>query len=351
MTIKVAAGEPVQRVLDEAGPGAHVELAEGVHAGAVWIGHPGVTLTGAGPGRTVLVPGDAPSGAAPDVPRLHDAGPEVVSGVTVHSKDHGKGPAKGHGAGVADVRVAGLTVRGFTGAGVYAHSAARVTVHDVAAEDNAVWGVYLRESTDCRITACRARGSQYAGAALSFCPLSDHLVEGNDLHGNAFGLFVDNSSGVRAVRNTCHGNAIGMLLLNQVYEGEPPGGVTDCLVAGNDLHGNDLAAGAEPDGLGAAGPPISGVGLALIGTHRVAVVDNHIHDNHPSGESVMGAGLVLGSSREWGGDDVLDTHALWNRVHDNTPLDHQLGADLARQCFAANTAGKGDPPDTPGWRR
>ncbi|QYC42701.1 hypothetical protein Nocox_25500 [Nonomuraea coxensis DSM 45129] len=337
-TVTVAPGEPVQRALDEAGPGARVELAEGVHPGAVWIRHPGVTLAGAGPGRTVLAPG--PSGGLPaDVPRLHDAGPEVVSGVTVH------------GPGVADVRVEGLAVRGFSGAGVYAHSAARVTVHDVAAEDNAVWGVYLRESAACRITACRAHGSRYAGAALSFCPLSDHLVEGNDLHGNAFGLFVDNSSGVRAVRNACHGNAIGMLLLNQVYEGEPPGGVTDCLVAGNDLHGNCLAAGAEPDGLGAAGPPISGVGLALIGTHRVAVVDNHIHGNHPSGESVMGAGFVLGSSKDWGGDDVLDTHVLWNRVHGNTPLDHQLGADLARQCFAANTAGKGDPPESPGWRR
>ncbi|KAB8190944.1 nitrous oxidase accessory protein [Nonomuraea phyllanthi] len=332
----VAPGESIQRALDEAGPGARIVLAEGVHAENVWIRHPGVTLTGAGPGRTVLVPGEGvPSG----VPSLHDAPDDVVSGVTVY------------GESVSDVRIQGLTVRGFTGAGVYAHSADGVTVHDVTAEDNAVWGVYLRECVNGRITDCRANGSQYGGAAFSFCPLSDHLLAGNETHGNAFGVFIDNSSGVKAVRNTCHGNAIGMMLLNQVYEGEPEGGVTDCLVAANDFYDNGLVAGVEPDGLGAAGPPISGVGLALIGTHRVSVVDNHIHDNHPGGESVMGAALVISSSSGWGGDHALDNHVLWNRVYGNTPLDYQFDADLDRQTLAANTADKGDPPDARGWRR
>lgn len=332
----VRPGESIQRALDEAGPGAHVTLAEGVFAESLWIRHSGVTLSGAGHGKTVLVPGEVtPSG----VPPLHDAAEDVVCGVTVYGEE------------LAGVRVEGLTVRGFSGAGIYAHSVAGVTVRRAEAVDNAVWGIYLRESTDCRITDCRARGSQYAGAALSFCPESNHLVADNESHTNAFGLFVDNSSGVRALRNACYGNAVGMLLLNQVYEGEPPGGVTDCLVAGNELCGNDLASGAEPDGLGAAGPPMSGVGLALIGAHRVSVVDNHIHDNHPSGESVMGAAFVMGSSKGWGGDDVLDTHVLWNRVHDNTPLDYQLGVDLDRQVFAANSADKGDPADARGWDR
>ncbi|MBG0813156.1 nitrous oxide reductase family maturation protein NosD [Planomonospora sp. ID82291] len=341
----VRPGESIQRALDEAGPGAHVALAEGVFAENVWIRHSGVTLSGAGPGRTTLEPGAVtPSG----VPRLHEAAEtaadaadaeDAVSGITVY------------GDGPAEVRIEGLTVRGFSGAGVYAHSAAGVTVRRVEVVDNTVWGVYLRESTGCRIVDCRASGSRYAGAALSFCPRSDHLVADNECHANAFGVFVDNSSGVRALRNSCHGNAVGMLLLNQVYEGEPPGGVTDCLVAGNDLYGNGLAAGAGPDGLGAAGPPMSGVGLALIGVRRVSVVDNHVHDNHPSGESVMDAAFVMGSSKDWGGDDVLDTQVLWNRVHGNTPLDHRLGVDPDRQVFAANTADRGDPADARGWTR
>lgn len=328
----VRPGESIQRALDEAGPGARIVLEEGTYAESVWIRHSGVTLAGAGPGRTVLVPG----GAAPaGMPKLHDASEDVVSGVSAH--------------GIADVTVSGLSVRGFSGAGVYAHSVAGVAVRDVEALDNAVWGVYLRESSCCEVVRCRASGSQYGGVALSFCPRADGPVADNETFANAFGIFIDNSSRARVLRNSCHGNAIGVLMLNQIYEGEPEGGVRDCLVAGNDIHGNGLAAGAEPDGLGAAGPPISGVGLALIGTHRVSVVDNTIHDNHPSGESVMGAAFVIGSSKDWGGDDALDNHVLWNTVTGNSPLDFQLGADLARQTFAGNTADKGEPHDAGGW--
>jgi parallel beta-helix repeat protein len=335
--VTVRPGESIQRALDEAGPGARIVLEEGVYRQNVWIRHAGVTLTGAGPDRTVLVPGE---GGPAGVPRLHDAAEDVVSGVTVHG---GKSGEDSNGD-IGDVRVEELSVRGFSGAGIYAHTVAGVTVREVTAEDNAVWGVYLRESSGCAVLRCRASGSQYGGVALSFCARSDGVIADNETFANAFGIFVDNSSGARVVRNSCHGNAIGVLLLNQVYEGEPEGGVRDCLVSGNDLHGNDLASGAEPDGLGAAGPPISGVGLALIGTHRVSVVDNHIHDNHPSGESVMGAGFVIGSSKEWGGDDALDNHVLWNRITGNSPLDFQLGADLARQAFAGNVADKGEPP-------
>ncbi|MFI7448385.1 nitrous oxide reductase family maturation protein NosD [Nonomuraea sp. NPDC049714] len=339
--VTVRPGESIQRALDEAGPGARIVLEEGVYSQNVWIRHSGVTLVGAGPERTVLVPGE---GGPAGVPRLHDAAEDVVSGVTVHGEGTGEGTGGGTGGGIGDVRVEGLSVRGFSGAGIYAHTVAGVTVREVTAEENAVWGVYLRESSGCEVVGCRASGSQYGGVALSFCARSGGLISGNETFANAFGIFVDNSSGARVVRNDCHGNAIGVLLLNQVYEGEPEGGVRDCLVAGNELHGNDLASGAEPDGLGAAGPPISGVGLALIGTHRVSVVDNHIHDNHPSGESVMGAGFVIGSSKEWGGDDALDNHVLWNRITGNSPLDFQLGADLTRQAFAGNIADKGDPP-------
>jgi parallel beta-helix repeat protein len=332
MNIQVKPGQSIQRALDEAGPGATVELAEGTYEGNVWIRHDGVTLTGAGQGRTVLVPGEV---VRPDIPSLHDASSDVVNGISAH--------------GVGDLVITGLTVSYFSGAGIYAHTVAGLKVRDVEAADNAVWGVYLRESSGLQVAGCKAHGSQYGGIALSFCPEADGLVAGNEAHGNAFGIFVDNSSRVRVLSNECHGNAAGLLMLNQTYEGEPDGGVRDCLVCGNDLHGNGLAAGGDaPDALGAAGPPISGVGLALIGTHRVSVVNNHVHDNHPSGASVMGAALVMGSSKDWGGDDAVDNHILWNRVTGNTPLDYQLGVDLDRQVCAGNTADKGEPEE---WDR
>ncbi|WP_157252040.1 right-handed parallel beta-helix repeat-containing protein [Nonomuraea typhae] len=328
----VKPGQSIQRALDEAGPGARIVLEEGVYEETVWIRHDDVCLRGAGRGKTVLVPG---GDVLPDIPKLHDADAGVVSGISA--------------CGVTGVRISGLTVRGFTGAGIYAHTVSGVSVREVEAVDNAVWGVYLRESSGCEVVECRASGAQYGGIALSFCPGARGEITGNEVFRNAFGIFVDNSSQARVLRNACRHNAIGVMLLNQVYEGEPEGGVRDCLVAGNQVFANTLASGVQPDGLGAAGPPISGVGLALIGTHRVSVVDNRIHDNHPSGESVMGAAFTIGSSKDWGGDDALDNHILWNQVTGNGPLDFQFGCDLDRQTIWGNRADKGDPVDAKGW--
>ncbi|MFI0424803.1 right-handed parallel beta-helix repeat-containing protein [Spongiactinospora sp. 9N601] len=328
----VRPGEPVQEALDAVGAGATVRLAEGEYAGSLWIKHGGVSLVGAGAGRTVLVPG---SGAPPGIPPLHEAQGDVLSGISVHE--------------VADVTVRGLSLRGFSGAGVYAHTVSGLLLDDLEALDNAIWGLYIRESTGCEVTSCRASGSQYAGVALSFCKEADALVAGNETFGNAFGIFLDNSSKVRLLRNTCHGNAAGILAINQTYEGEPEGGVADCLIADNDLYGNRLASGSTPGGIGEAGPPISGVGLALIGGQRVSVVGNHVHDNHPSGPSVMGSAFVVASSKEWGGDDAFDNHILWNRVTGNSPLDFQIGGDPEAHTFLANFAGAGEPSNLAGW--
>ncbi|WP_030916333.1 right-handed parallel beta-helix repeat-containing protein [Streptosporangium amethystogenes] len=327
----VKPGESIQRALDEAGPGATIRLAEGDYAESLWIKHSGVTLVGEGPELTRLVPGAV---AKVGIPQLHDASEDVVSGISVH------------GDGIRDVTVRGLAVSGFSGSGVYAHTVQGLVVEDVEARDNDFWGVYVRECSGVEVLRCRASGSQYAGIALSFCPEANALVAENETSANAFGIFVDNSSKARMLRNTCHGNSAGLLLLNQTYEGELPGGVNDCLVAENELRGNGLLSGeGNPNGLGEAGPPISGVGLALIGAHRVTVVGNRIHDNHPSGPSVMGGAFVLGSSKDWGGDESLDNHISWNRITGNTPLDVQVDADFTRQGFAGNVA-NATAPDT-----
>ena len=84
--VTVRPGESIQRALDEAGPGARIALEEGVYRQNVWIKHAGVTLIGAGPDRTVLIPGE---GGPAGVPRLHDAADDVVSGVTVHGEKSG----------------------------------------------------------------------------------------------------------------------------------------------------------------------------------------------------------------------------------------------------------------------
>jgi nitrous oxidase accessory protein NosD len=330
--VHIQPGESIQGVLDSCGPGAVLRLAEGVYPGSLAIAHPGTTIVGAGPGRTVIVPGDV---APTSVPPLHDAPEGVVNGIVVH--------------GVAGVTVEGLTVRGFSGAGVYAHTATDIKLVDVESDTNRVWGLYMRESSGIGIVRCRAEASQYAGIALAFCATAHALIADSESTASAFGVFVDNSSHARILRNRCHGNAAGVLLLHQTYEGELPGGVTDVLVADNDISDNTLASGGEdPEALGAAGPPISGVGIAAVGVQRVAVVGNRLHGNKPGGPSVMGAALVLGTSADWGGSDSVDNSFEWNTITGNSPFDVQIGTDPGNQRFRNNVVGASQPEDIDG---
>ncbi|GAA1307756.1 right-handed parallel beta-helix repeat-containing protein [Saccharothrix xinjiangensis] len=325
--VRIQPGQSIQDALDACAPGAVLRLAEGAYEGSLVIGRPDVALVGAGAGRTVIVPGPV---APTAVPPLHDAPAGVVSGITAH--------------GVSGVRVEGLTVRGFSGAGVYAHTATDLRLVDVESVANKVWGLYVRESSKVEVLRCRAEGSQYGGIALAFCSAADALIADCEATANAFGVFVDNSSRARVVRNRSHGNAAGVLLLHQTYEGELPGGVADVLVADNDITGNTLASGGDdPDAPGFAGPPISGVGIGAIGVRRVAVVGNRLHGNAPGGPSVMGAALVLGSSAEWGGSDSVDNSFEWNTITGNTPFDVQLGTDPGNQRFRNNVVGSSQP--------
>ncbi|AOS61973.1 right-handed parallel beta-helix repeat-containing protein [Actinoalloteichus hymeniacidonis] len=324
----VRPGESIQQALDSAGAGAIVRLTEGTYAEHLLIRHSGVTLVGDGAERTVLEPGgDAPAG----IPVLTDAKTEVSSGIVVYAE------------GVTGFTLRSLAIKGFTGAAVYAHTTTDLHIEDVVAEDNALWGIYVRESSGIQVRGCRASGSQYGGVALSFCQRSEALIEDNETFGNAFGIFVDNASFAQVRRNRSHGNAAGVLVLNQVYPGEPEGGSTDNLIMDNELRDNGLSAGVVPDGLGDAGPPISGVGVGLIGAERTTVVGNHIVDHHPSGPSVIGGAVAMASSTEWGGGPVQDNRVLWNRITGNEPLDVDISDNLDKQYFENNLVERTSP--------
>ena len=309
--VRVTPGESIHSALDS---GASViRLAEGVYPGGVVL-RDGVRLIGAGSGKTVIVPGPVQPST---IPPLHDAPEGTDHGIVVHA--------------ASDIAVEGLTLRGFSGAGVYVHTGADVRLTDVEADGNRVWGIYLRESTGLTVSRCRAAGSQYGGIALAFCKAAEAEITDCETTANAFGVFVDNSSRARVLRVRSHGNAAGILMLHQTYPGEPEGGVTDCLIADCDLTGNALAAGGDdPEALGAAGPPMSGVGLAMIGVQRVAVIGNRITGNHPGGPSVMGAAFVVGSSADWGGSASADNTIEWNTVTGNTPANAWVDPDGQR---------------------
>lgn len=329
-------GDSVQDAVDAAPPGGVVELAEGVFTQQVHIRRSDVTLRGAGAGRTVFEPPSMPRPL--DVPGLHEGGADAVSGIAVHRD----------GDGAHHVTLTGLTVRGFPGAGIYAHSVGGLTVRDCEVAGNAVWGLYAYACSDVTIAGVTASGSQYAGVGISFSPHARARITDVVSTDNGYGVFIDNSSQGEVRRSTTTGNCCGILLLNQVYPGEPAGGVEDWLVTDNSVSDNGRACGVDREGPGANGAPISGSGIALVGTRRVVVVGNRIFANVPTAHSVLPAGLAVTSSAEFGGSDPEDNQLLWNDMVGNQPLDLLVDGDTSRQTLTRNRAAAVHPAELPG---
>lgn len=337
-TTRLTPDDSVQEALDRARPGDVLELAEGVFAQQLHVWSGGVALRGAGAGRTVITP-PATTKVLP-VPSLHDAPDHAASGVTVHDE-----------GGLSGVSVAGLTVRGFAGAGIYAHSVSALSVSDVEVADNESWGVYLRSCSGVDVRRVTASGSRFAGIAISFSPQADATISDCSCTGNGYGVFIDNSSHGQIRRVMASDNCSGILMLNQIFPGEPPGGVEDWLVLDCSCSGNGLSCGLDRDGRGGTGAPISGNGIALVGTRSVVVVGNQISHNVRSSFSVLPAGLAVTSSKDFGGDDPQGNHLLWNEVQDNEPLDVLVDGDTTSQVLRGNSAARVHPADLPGVAR
>jgi hypothetical protein len=141
-TVQVVAGQSIQDAIDGAATGATVCVGPGTYQENLLMNKDGITLKGAGPENTVLVPPAQPRAFCP-VLEITPIGPEPlgVNGICVGALD-----AKGNVLrAVNDVRVTGFTVPDFPGVGIVFAGANRLRAdHNVAASNRAT--VSLRSS-------------------------------------------------------------------------------------------------------------------------------------------------------------------------------------------------------------
>jgi hypothetical protein len=119
-----------------------------------------------------------------------------------------------------------------------------------------------------------------------------------------------------------------------------PGGVRDWDVRRNQVHDNSRACPHAEGG----GPPLSGLGIGLLGTRGVTVSANRVADNHPSEQTPLAGGLFLASSKALGGADPVGNLISANFAHRNRPGDLVYDGSGTNNRLRGNDCRRSLPP-------
>ena len=173
------------------------------------------------------------------------------------------------------VRVSGFTVEGYPDAGIRVRGTRGAVLYNNVLSGNSI-GIFESLSTGSRYTS-NAISSGIDGILIQGS--SGPSIHGNVIFDNTDGVVVTSSAGGEIASNNLHDNCEGVLLFF---------GATRWTVASNTANHNNKACAPTP-----ASPPVSGVGIAIVGAHENVVYRNQIFDNRPTGPTIAAGGIVL----------------------------------------------------------
>lgn len=206
---------------------------------------------------------------------------------------------------VPDVHVSGLKIDGFT-EGVETDGTDGLVLADLVLRDNedGIDSFYGTGTVFRRITVTGAEA--FGGASLQRS--RQVLVVDSSFEGNGgFGLSLLDTRGAAVTGSTFRGNA-GGIAVTDTPAGEPVG---DLRINGNAIVDND---GYFPGDRGA--PPVSGIGIAILGADDVRISGNLLRDNAPSADAPLGGfGIgIFDAGQLTGGASAHDVHVSGNRI-------------------------------------
>jgi hypothetical protein len=134
------------------------------------------------------------------------------------------------------------------------------------------------------------------------------------------------------------GNCVGILALhsNGAAPWDLPAG--NYQITDNHVWANDKACPASQ------GPPLSGIGIALVGVHDTRVTNNEVSINRPSGPSPVSGGIVMLSPPEQPGVIPKNNTIRDNMLHNNSPFDLFSDGSGTGNRFLDNECATSQPP-------
>ena len=268
-TIVVQPGDSIQAAVNHASPGDTIVVRAGVYHESVVINKDRLTLRGAGPnaGGTILLPPQSSNRC------LRGAAGFCVFGQGTQNGFHRR----------TGVTVEGFLFRGFPAFGLVGFGVRDLKVQHNFAQNNGEYGITCFDCAGLTYLYNRATGSGEAGYYIGDSKNADATVIGNDAWDNLFGFFFRDANVGRVESNTAHGNCMGFSLLNTGSANNVHGWT----LVNNDAYQNNKSCPSDE------GPPLSGVGIGLLGASDNQILHNTVRKNQPSGETVISGGIAL----------------------------------------------------------
>ena len=357
-TIQVDAGESIQAAIDAARPHTSIKIEAGTYAESLVIDKDGIKLIGEGRKKTKIVPPASPT-AGEGCVFPADGGVLIVNGICVtDSNEQGEIVHR-----VEDVHISHLSVSGFNGNGIFYLGTEDGVITRVIAADNEEYGIFANDSSGTKITRNVtsnehpdvdpvAPGTQLpeAGIYVGDSPDADATVWKNVSYGQLLGIFIRDASDGHVVKNKTFSNCVGILILNT----GAPVDTGDWLAKHNNVTANSRR--CDPVEGGEA-PPLSGVGIAVLGGHGIHLIDNGVFGNKTAEgfESAFGGGIVVLASPFVGPEPVPSTgvKVAFNTAIGNDPdlfWDEQGSGNsfFRNDCLTSQPDGLCEDPDHDG---
>jgi parallel beta-helix repeat protein len=210
------------------------------------------------------------------------------------------------------VTLEGISVRSFSDSGVFALAVSHFGVHDARFSRNDGYGIFSLHSKSVHYHDSFSYLNGDAGFYVGESPNANVEIEGNHTYQNrAEGILFRDSEGGEIKDNIVDGNCAGIFLLDT----GAPGTGGDVTVEDNHVHDNNAACAGDEDV-----PPLSGIGIGILGDHDTKIEDNAIERNVAGGPSgIPSGGLVVVDTSGFGGTAPMDNRIEDNRFSANQP--------------------------------